>query len=713
MINKKIIFIAVIFSASARLFGGEAEKLDIVPPVARIIEKVDTVHGDVRVDNYYWLRDRQNPEVIEYLKAENEYTRLKMLHTEDMQSELYKEMLSRIKETDLSVPVRIGNYYYYSRTEKGKQYAIYCRREGDLGGREQVLLDLNSLADRHAYLELGAYEVSPDHNYLAYSLDTTGSERYTLYIKDITEDTLVTEQVENVGYQLAWANDNRTIFYSVLDEAKRPYQVYRHIIDTDPAADSLVYHEKDEAFWIDIYKTRSRKYILIQTDSHNTTEVRYLSADEPLGEFKVIEPREAGVEYYLDHRGGTFYIRTNRDVENFKLMVTPVRAPAAKNWQDFVPHRDSVTIDDFDVFLDHIVLYEKERGLGKIRIINLPEKSEHYVEFSEPTYAIFRDKNPEFCTHTLRFTYMSLVTPKSVFDYDMNTRIRELKKQYEVLGGYEPGNYRSERIWAQGRDGTMIPISLVYKKGLMKNGTNPLLLDGYGAYGLDEWPYFSSNRISLLDRGFVYAIAHVRGGGEMGKYWHQQGSFLNKINTFTDFIACAEHLIEQKYTSSQRLVIYGGSAGGTLIGAVVNMRPELFRAAIADVPFVDIINTLLDPSIPLTVVEYTELGNPFEKEFYEYMKRYAPYDNVTAQDYPSMLVRAGFNDPRVGYWEPAKWVAKLRALKTDDHLLLLEVNMDAGHGGPSGRYDYLTEVAFQYAFLLDVLGIAGSDVTDQ
>jgi oligopeptidase B len=712
MASKRAAFLIVVFTAILPLLGRDVELTDVSPPIARVIMKVDTVHGDVRLDSYYWLRDWQDPEVIDYLNAENKYADLKMLHTKALQNDLYEEMLSRIKETDLSVAVHIDDYYYYSRTEQGKQYPIYCRKKGSLAGYEQVLLDLNEFADKHAYLELGAYEVSPDHDYLAYSIDTTGSERYTLHIKDIHRDTLLADIIENIGYQVAWANDNKTIFYSVLDMTKRPYQVYRHLMGTDPDEDGLVLHEKDEAFWIDIYKTKSERYILIQLGSHNTTEVYYLSADDPFGEFGVIEPREVGVEYYLSDHGDKFYIRTNRNAENFKLMVTSIREPAKVNWQDFVCHRDEVTIDDFDVFLDHIVLYERENGLEKIRIIDLRAESEHYIDFPEPAYVIFQNRNPEFNTATLRYTYTSLVTPRSVFDYDMSTGKRELKKQYEVLGGYDPLDYRSERIWAQGRDGTMVPISLVYRRGFEKDGKNPLLLEGYGAYGIDCEPYFSSSRLSLLDRGFVYAIAHVRGGGEMGEYWHKQGQFLNKINTFTDFITCAEYLIEQGYTSSQGLVIYGGSAGGTLIGAVVNMRPDLFRAAIADVPFVDIVNTLLDPSIPLTVVEYTELGSPFEKEYYDYMKSYAPYDNVTTQDYPDMLVRAGFNDPRVGYWEPAKWVAKLRALKTDQNVLLLKTNMGAGHGGPSGRYDYLREVAFDYAFILDVLGIAGSTIPD-
>jgi oligopeptidase B len=602
------------------------------------------------------------------------------------------------------VPVKIDEYYYYSRTEEGKQYSIRCRKQGSLDEEEQVLLDLNHLAAGHAYMELGAFVVSPDHRLLAYSIDTTGSERYTLYIKDLVADTLFAEKLERTGYDVAWVNDSRHFYYSVLDEAKRPFKVYQHVLGTRQVDDRLIYHEEDEAFWIDIKNTKDNKYILVIPASHNTSEVHYSSADKTSAEFKVFRRRELGIEYYIEHQAGQFYVRTNRNAPNFKLMVVPVVGAGIEGWRDLIPSRDSVTIEGFEVFENRVVIYETENGLQRIRIFDPEGKSDHYIDFPEPTYAIFKSANPEFASDMLRFEYTSLVTPYSVFDYNMETRTRELKKRYEVLGGHDPAGYCSERIWACAHDGTWIPISLVYKKGIRKDGSDPLVLAGYGAYGHSYEPYFSSNRLSLLDRGFVYAIAHVRGGSEMGKHWHRQAQFLNKMNTFTDFIACAEHLINQSYTSSEHLAIYGGSAGGTLIGAVVNMRPELCKAAIADVPFVDVVTTLLDPSIPLTVVEYTELGNPYEKEYYEYMLEYSPYDNVTAQDYPCMLVYAGFYDPRVGYWEPAKWVARLRAFKTDDNVLLLKTNMGAGHGGSSGRYDYLREIAFDYAFLLDILG---------
>jgi oligopeptidase B len=678
---------------------------DISPPAAKIILKTDTLFGDIRLDNYYWLRDRSNPEGIAYLEAENKYTEIMMQHTEVFQEQLYKEMLSRIKETDSSVPERLGNYYYYSRTEEEKQYPIYCRKEGSLDAPEQILLDLNELATHYTYIELGAYEISPEHTLLAYSIDTTGSERYILYIKDLTTDTLLEETISYTGGGIAWANDNMTIFYTVLDETKRPYKLYRHVVGTDPGEDVFIYHEKDDAFWMKVSKTRDKKYILMGTGSHTSTEIHFLEANEPTHHFNLIHPRQSDIEYYVEHRGDTFYIMTNDNARNFKIVAAPAQSPSREHWKDVIPHRDSVKIESFDVFANHLVTYEQKVGLGEIQILNFAHNETHYVDFPEPAYTIWAARNLEFNTNTLRFNYSSLTTPRSVFDYDMDSRTRELKKQYEVLGGYDASLYLSERIFATASDGTKIPISLVYKRGIEKNGTNPLLLVGYGAYGYAYEPYFSSSRLSLLSRGFIYAIAHVRGGGEMGKYWHEQGRFLNKMNTFTDFIACAEHLIAEKYTSSDRLLISGGSAGGTLMGAVANMRPDLFKAVIADVPFVDVLNTLLDPSIPLTVVEYTELGNPYEEEYYLYIKSYSPYDNVKAQAYPAMLITAGLNDPRVGYWEPAKWAAKLRALKTDNNVLLLKTNMGAGHGGASGRYDYLKEIAFEYAFMLDIVGI--------
>lgn len=699
----------LLFSLAIVPHGSGATDSEIPAPVARIEPYTDTVHGDIRVDNYYWLRHRDDPAVLAYLRAENDYTSAMVKDTELLQDSLYEEMLSRIKEADLSVPVALDDYYYYSRTEEGMEYPIYCRKKGSLDSTEEILLDMNVLAEVYPYLELGVYEISTSHRFLAYSIDTSGAERYTMYIKDLDGDTLLREAIANVGYQAAWVNDEQSIYYTVLDEAKRPYRLYRHALGTPADLDSLIYQENDEAFWVDVKKTKSGHYILMNTSSHTTTEFWYLDAEAPDLGLKIFQPRQPGVEYYIDHRDDKFYIMTNDNATNFKLMETAVVEPAVHDWQELIPGRDSVTITNFDVFERYLVVYERESGLERIRVVDVVGDIHYYIDFPEPVYTLWIAKNPEYETDVLRFEYTSLITPRTVFDYNMTTRSRELKKQYEVLGDYDAGDYISERLFSRAEDGTMIPISLVYRKGMERNGNSPLLLAGYGAYGYSYETYFSSNRLSLLDRGITYAVAHVRGGGEMGKSWHQQGQFLSKMNTFTDFISCAECLIDSGYTSSERLLIYGGSAGGLLVGAVINMRPELFRAVVADVPFVDVINTLLDSTIPLTVVEYTELGSPFEREFYEYMKTYSPYDNVIARDYPDMLVVAGLNDPRVQYWEPAKWVAKLRALKTDDNLLLLWINMDAGHSGTSGRYGYLRYVAFEYAFILKALGMTNTE----
>ncbi len=677
----------------------------IAPPVAQKIPKVDTLQGEIRTDNYFWLRDRDNPEVVKYLEAENKYAEEVMKPTEELQVKLYNELLSRIKETDLTVPEKIDDYHYYTRTEEGKQYQIYCRKKGNLNASEEILLDLNELAVGHPYLALGVFKVSPNHQLLAYSLDTNGSEAYNLYFKDLESGKLFKDEIPNTYYSVEWANDNQTLFYTVLDEAKRPYQLYRHKLGTDSKDDLLIYHEKDQAYELYLSKTKSKKYLLMNLESETTTEVWYSDADNPEEGFKIFQPRQHEVEYRLDHHFDKFYILTNEGAKNFKLMEAPVNNPSRMNWKEILPHRDSVKIDDIEVFKNHLVVYERERGLKKIRITNLTSNQAHYVPFLEPVYTFWPARNPDFNTNLLRFNYTSLVVPKSVFDYNMDTQIRELKKQDEILGGYDPSLYQSERVFAKTVDGTLVPISLIYKKGMNKNGKNPLLLYGYGAYGISSEPYFSSNRLSLLDRGFIYAIAHIRGGGEMGRYWYDQGKLLNKKNTFTDFISCAEHLIAEKYTSENKLVIQGVSAGGLLIGSVNNMRPDLFKAVIANVPFVDLINTMMDPSIPLTVIEYEEWGNPNNPQYYDYMRSYSPYDNVKPKNYPNLLVTAGLNDPRVAYWEPAKFTAKLRALKTDKNLLLLKTNMGAGHGGASGRYDELKDVAFEYAFIFKVLGI--------
>jgi len=679
-------------------------KDDMQPPIAKKIPKESTIHGHKRVDDYFWIREKSNPEVIDYLKAENEYTDKIMKHTEGLQKELYKEMKGRIKETDMSVPAKMGNYYYYTRTEEGKQYAIYCRKKGSLDSEEEIILDENKLAEGHAYFQLGIFRASPDQKLLAYSVDTDGSEDYTIYIKNLETGELLSEQISNTYYSFEWANDNKTFFYSVLDETKRPYKAYRHKLGTDPKEDVMVFHEPDGKFTLGMYKTRTKKYIMIDLESKITTEIHYMDADKPESEFKVVEPRKTGLEYSLHHHPDAFYIVTNENALNFKLMKTPISDPSKKNWEEVIPHSDTIMLEGIDLFKDYMVVYQREDGLEKMLITDFKKDTEHFITFPEETYSLRGGSNPEFDTHIIRYSYSSLVTPDSVFDYDMEAQTQELKKEREVLGGYKKEEYETKRIFAEALDKKKIPISLVYKKDLFKKGTPaPLFLHGYGSYGFSYDPNFSSSTLSFLDRGFVYAIAHIRGGGEMGRCWYEEGKCLDKKNTFTDFIACAEHLIKEKYTNPDLLVIEGGSAGGLLMGAVTNMRPDLFKAVVANVPFVDVTNTMLDPTIPLTVNEYEEWGNPNEKKNYEYILSYSPYDNVEKKEYPNILVLGGLNDPRVPYWEPAKWVAKLRDMKTDNNVLLLKTNMGAGHGGSSGRYDFLKEIAFRYAFVLDIV----------
>ncbi len=678
---------------------------DTSPPVAEIIPHDVGVQGEKLIDNYFWLRERNNPDVIAYLEAENAYTETIMKHTEGLQEKLYAEMVSRIKETDFDVPQKWGDYYYYKRTGKGLQYPIYCRKQGNLDSAEEVILDLNELAQGEDYFRVGVFKISPNHQLLAFSIDTTGSETYTIHIKDLKTGELLADQIPNTYYSVQWANDNRTLFYNILDDARRPFKLFKHKLGSDPATDKLVHFEEDDAYFLSLDKSKSQKYIFLTLGSITTSEVWYLDADRPDGKFKLIHPRQHMMEYYVEHHGDKFYILTNDDAIDFKLVAANVNRPAKKYWAEIIPHQLYRKLHEIELFQNHLVVYERERGLEKIRIRNLNSGQEHYVEFDEPAYAIRGSSNPDFHSQTLRFEFSSLVTPESVFDYDMEARTRDLRKCEEVLGGYDPQQYTSERIFAETQDGTQVPISLVYKKGLVKNGRNPLFLYGYGSYGSTREPDFDPNRISLLDRGFVYAIVHVRGGGALGRSWYEDGKLLKKKNTFTDFIACTEHLIGAGYTSKENLVAYGGSAGGLLMGAITNMRPELFKAIIAKVPFVDVINTMLDASIPLTVIEYEEWGNPNEKEYYDYMKSYSPYDNVEAKDYPDILITAGLNDPRVQYWEPAKWTARLRALKTDGNRLLLKTFMGAGHAGSSGRYARLKDVAFDYAFIFDVLGI--------
>lgn len=678
------------------------------PPFAQVKPVEFTNHGDRRVDPYFWLRERDNPEMLDYLKAENEYTEQKMAHTEALQKQLFAEMKGRIKETDESVPVEKEGYFYYRRTEEGKQYAIYCRKAGSLDAPEEILLDLNGEAEGKSYMRLGNFAVSPDQRLLAYALDDNGSENFRLRVKNLETGALLADEVAKTYYGLEWGNGNATLYYTVLDAAMRPYKLYRHRLGQPADTDELLFHEEDDSYFLSLYKTKSERFVIVHLHSAITQEVHLIDADDPAGTPRVIQPRIHSMEYSVEHHRGregneTLYITTNWDAENFRVMTAPVDAPARENWREFIPHRPAVKIDRLEVFQDFLVLHEREAGLRHIRVQAVESGEHHRIEQPEPVYTVSSGENPNFAGRTLRYNYTSLVSPPTVFDYQMESRQREMKKQDEVKG-YNPDDYRSERVWATAGDGAQIPVSLVYPKEMQLDGNNPTLLYGYGSYGISVDPTFSSSRVSLLQRGFVFAIAHIRGGGEMGRAWKENGKFLKKKNTFTDFIAAAEHLIAQGYTRPEKLTAMGRSAGGLLVGAVTNMRPDLFRAVIAGVPFVDVINTMLDPTIPLTVIEWEEWGNPADPEYYAYMKSYSPYDNVEAKAYPAILATAGLNDPRVQYWEPAKWVALLRTRKTDDNPVLLKTNLGAGHGGASGRYDYLEETAFEYAFLIDQVG---------
>ncbi len=674
------------------------------PPRARTVPRVHTIHGESRIDEYHWLRNREDPEVIAYLEAENRYTREIMRHTEELQEQLYQEMRARIKETDLTVPERIDDWLYYDRTEAGGQYPIYCRRRDREGAQEEVLLDQNVLAAGHAYFRMGAFEVSPDHRLLAYSVDTSGAEQFSLFIKDLESGALLAEIIENTSPAVAWANDSRTLFHILLDPSRRPCRLRRHRAGENPVGDAEVYFEADESFFLDIGRSRSRRWLLLDITSHSTSEVRVLDADALEGAFRVIEPRRSGVEYSLTHHGDRFYIVTNDEAPNFRLVSAPVDSPGRDHWTPVLPYRSEVKLDSADAFRGHLVVWERHEGLRRIRILDLATGAEHLVPFPEPVYTVRPHDNPEFDSTKLRFGFTSMVTPAMVVEYDMVAHTWTVLKQTEVLGGFDRSRYGSERLYATAADGTRVPVSLAYRLPLEREGSRPLLLNGYGAYGACYDPGFSSNLLSLLDRGFVVAIAHVRGGEELGRAWYEGGKLLNKRNSFTDFIAAAEHLVAEGYTSAHRLAIGGASAGGLLMGAATNLRPDLFQAVLAEVPFVDVVNTMLDATLPLTVIEYDEWGNPNDQEFYQYIRSYSPYDNVQARDYPHILVTAGLNDPRVAYWEPAKWTARLRSRKTDGNRLVLKVNMGAGHGGASGRYDVLREVAFKYAFLVDALG---------
>src|SRR5215467_20283 len=675
------------------------------PPNTEKKPKVTDINGDRLVDNYFWLREKTNPAVIAHLEAENAYTGAMMKPTEGLQEKLYNEILSHIKQTDVSVPYRWGDYFYYTRTVEGQQYPVYCRKHGSTTAAEEVLLDLNEMARGQKFMAIGSFAPSDDGNILAYSTDNTGYRQYTLHFKNLKTGELLPDKMDRVD-DIAWVTDNKTIFYVTEDEvSKRNDKLWRHVLGTDKY--ELIYEEKDELFDIGVDRTRDKAVIMLGAFSKTSTEFRYIPANDPQAAWKIILPRQADHEYDVDHRSDLFYIRTNKGAKNFRVVTAPDADPSEKNWKEFVPHRPAVKVEGIDLFVDHAVLAEWENGLQQIEIIDFRTSQRHRIAFPEPVYAAGLSNNREFNTTVLRYNYQSLTTPNSVFDYDMNSRRATLLKQTEVPGGFDKANYKSERVFATASDGTKIPMSVVYRRNVKLDGSAPMLLYGYGSYGISIPPSFSPARLALLDRGVVYVIAHIRGGGELGEPWRDAGRMMNKINTFTDFIFCAEHLIKNKYTSKNRLVIQGGSAGGMLMGAVTNMRPDLFKAVVAQVPFVDVLNTMLDATLPLTTSEYIEWGNPNEKAAFDYMRTYSPYDNVAKQNYPAMLVKVSVNDSQVPYWEGAKLVAKLRALKTDTNPLLLKVNFGAGHGGASGRYDALREVAFDYAFMLWQMGISG------
>jgi oligopeptidase B len=675
------------------------------PPVAKVVPHVSEVNGHKMVDNYFWLRDKPNPEVRAYLEAENTYTDAVMKPTEAFQKKLYDEMLGRIKETDVEVPYREGDYFYYVRTEAGKQYPIRCRRKGSMDAAEEVLLDVNELAKGQAFMTVAAFAVSPDGNLLAYSYDNTGFRQFTLAVKDLRTGKTLADHAERVG-SVVWANDNKMIFYTQEDAvSKRQYRLYRHTAGTaDP--DAVVYEEPDEKFDVSAFKTRSEKFIFLMLTSHTTSEARYIPANDPAADWKVMEPRKQGLEYYPDNNADSFYIRVNDTGRNFRLVTAPVADPGSKNWHEVMAQNPGIMLDDLDLFKNFGVLYEREGGLPQIRVIDLRSGKSKRIEFPEPVYAAYSYVNRVYDTTEFRYGYQSPITPASVFAYDMENGTSTLLKRKEVPGGYDATKYQVEQIFALAADGVKIPISVLHLKDAKMDGTGALYLYGYGSYGISIDMFFNSNVFSMVDRGAVTAVAHIRGGGEMGKAWHDAGRMMNKRTTFTDFIACADDLVKRGYGSKNRLVIEGRSAGGLLMGAVLNMRPDLFKAAVVGVPFVDVMNTMLDETLPLTVGEFEEWGNPKEKAAFDYMISYSPYDNVEAKNYPDILVKTSFNDSQVMYWEPAKYVAKMRALRTDHNTLMLKTNLSpAGHGGASGRYDRLKESSFDYAYILGEMGI--------
>ena len=705
--KKLILFCCVctIFASSYLKTNAQSMQNDIMAPQAKVIPKTLKKHKETRIDNYFWLNNRENPEVIDYLNQENSYYESMTSATKTLQGDLFEEMKGRIKEDDSSVPYFYNGYFYITRFETGQDYPIFSRKKGSLSADEEIMFNCNEMAKGHAYFKLGGLSVSPDNKFASFGLDIVGRRIYTIQIKNLETGEILADKIENATGGSVWANDNRTIFYTQQDEVTlRSDKIFRHKLNTDAKKDVLVFNETDDTFNVSISKEKSRKYIVIGSGSTLTTEYRILNSDNPDGEFEVFQPRVRGLEYSISHYEDSFYILTNKDkATNFKLMKTPENKTGKKNWVDVIPHREDVLLEDIEIFRNFLVVEERSNGLNHIRIMPWNGEPDYYLPFGSETYNAYTTTNIDFDTDILRYSYQSLATPSSVIDFNMKTKTKEVLKEQQVLGGkFDKENYVEERIWATARDGVKVPISIIYRKGLQKNGKNPLLLYAYGSYGVTMDTYFSSTRLSLLDRGFVYAIAHIRGGEDLGGQWYEDGKLLKKKNTFTDFIDCSKFVINENFTSPEHLYAEGGSAGGLLMGVIINEAPELYNGVIAQVPFVDVITTMLDDSIPLTTGEYDEWGNPNNKKYYDYMLSYSPYDNVKAQNYPNMYVSTGLHDSQVQYWEPAKWVAKLRNLKTNNNLLFLDTNMDAGHGGASGRFEALRDLAKEFSFLLDL-----------
>jgi len=704
---KSILIFTALLMFSWACNNKKNEQTTMKPPVAKKVPKELTIHGHTRIDNYYWLNERENPEVIDYLNAENAYTKAIMKHTEDFQKKLFDEIVGKIKQNDESVPYKDKGYWYYVRYEENKQYPIYCRKKENMQAKEEIMLNGNEMAEGTSYFDIGGVSVSTDNKLLAYSVDTVSRRKYTIYVKNLETGELLKTKIENTTGGVTWANDNNIFFYSTKDEITlRSDKIWRHSLDKENQKDAMVFFETDDTFSTYVYKSKSEKYIIIGSQSTLSTENRILLADKPTGEFKVFQARQRDLEYSISHFEDRFYITTNADgAKNFKLMQTFENKTGKENWTEVIATRPDVLLEGVEMFKNYMVVQERSKALNQLRIINMQTKDEHYLDFGEPVYSAGISINPEFDTEVLRYEYTSLTTPNSTLDYNMATKQKALLKEQEVVGGYDKKQYKTERLFAKAADGTQIPISIVYKKGLKKDGKAPMLLYAYGSYGYSMEPYFTSARLSLLDRGFSFAIAHIRGGQELGRQWYEDGKLLKKKNTFTDFNDCAEFLIKEKFTSPQHLYAEGGSAGGLLMGAIANMRPDLYNGILAAVPFVDVVTTMLDETIPLTTGEFDEWGNPKVKEYYDYMLSYSPYDQVKAQNYPNMLVTTGLHDSQVQYFEPAKWVAKLRDMKTDNNMLIIDIDMKSGHGGASGRFDRYKTTALEYAFLLNLEGI--------